>query len=201
MMQEQLLASQAGPGHPVDSFALSWLQSEPMPRMMVDRFGRVMWRNSAAERLLLDCPDLDARDGQLTAEDRASNAQLAAMLANAGDQVKTFSLPCEDGDGHLLFAVRRLSGHEADPVVAITVYRTGSKSAVRYASFRAAFGLTESEHHVALLLVEGRKAEEIAGVTGTSIGTVRSHIRSIYAKTDVSSREGLFRRLSPFRLF
>jgi DNA-binding CsgD family transcriptional regulator len=53
---------------------------------------------------------------------------------------------------------------------------------------------------VLLQMIDGRTADEIAGDLAVSVETTRSHIRSIYGKLNVSSREAMFRRIQPFLL-
>lgn len=183
----------------ISGLALRWLQIDTIPRLIVNGALRVLWRNIAAERLLLDCPDLDARDGHLTAEDRLSNVRLIELVAGADDDVSTCTAPCIDGDGHLLFQARQLSSSDQGRI-ALCIQRTGSRFDARYADFSRAFGLTASEYQIVKLLTSGHTADSIASREGSSIGTVRSHIRSIYNKLDVSSREMMFHRLQPFRL-
>lgn len=182
----------------IAAIALRWLQSDPVARVLVDDSRNVLWRNPAAERLLLDCPDLDARDGHLSAEDRNQNAALIELVQKAKRDDCTLCIPCLNGDGHLLLHARRIEDGPHQGAVAICLQRTGSKAEIRYADFQRAFGLTGSEYQVARMLINGLTAEDIASRTGNSIGTVRSHIRSIYVKLDVSSREMLFFRLRPF---
>jgi DNA-binding CsgD family transcriptional regulator len=43
-------------------------------------------------------------------------------------------------------------------------------------------------------------AAEIASRTHLSVGTVRTHIRRIYLKVGVKSREGLLGRFAPYSL-
>lgn len=202
MVQEVVLKQSPGElEEPVDvgEFALRWLQIDPTPRLIVDPSLWLVWRNLAAEQLLLDCPDLDARDGQLSADDRASNLALTDLVTNASDDMTTCTVPCMDGDGHLLFHARRLSVHDRTRI-ALCIKRTGSSHRSSYADFSQAFALTASEFQIVKLLVAGQTADAIAVRSGSSIGTVRSHIRSVYNKLDVSSREMMFHRLQPFRI-
>jgi DNA-binding CsgD family transcriptional regulator len=48
--------------------------------------------------------------------------------------------------------------------------------------------------------MDGAGADAIARDVGVGIETVRTHIRRIYNKLGIGSREELFARLSPFRL-
>jgi len=60
---------------------------------------------------------------------------------------------------------------------------------------RALFGLTPAECRVALLLGDGRAPKEIAGMIGVTADTVRSQIKSIFAKTGVNRQTDLVRLL------
>lgn len=51
------------------------------------------------------------------------------------------------------------------------------------------FGLTEREIEVARLLASGNSQKKISDVLGISIGTVQSHVKGIYRKFDVHSRQ------------
>lgn len=50
-------------------------------------------------------------------------------------------------------------------------------------------GLTEREAEVAVLLAEGNSQKKISELLNVSIGTVQSHIKAIYRKCDVHSRQ------------
>ena len=48
-----------------------------------------------------------------------------------------------------------------------------------------AFGLSKSESRIVKMMVEGMKPKEIAYEAGISLNTVRSHLRTLYAKMQV----------------
>lgn len=58
---------------------------------------------------------------------------------------------------------------------------------------KRAFDLTEAEVDVMKLLVEGNKLESVAGLRGSSMSTVRTQVRSIYAKTSTHNQSELLR--------
>jgi DNA-binding CsgD family transcriptional regulator/PAS domain-containing protein len=60
---------------------------------------------------------------------------------------------------------------------------------------RGLFGLTPAECRVALLLGDGHAPKVIAGMVGVSVETVRSQIKSIFAKTNVKRQSALIRIL------
>jgi LuxR family maltose regulon positive regulatory protein len=61
-----------------------------------------------------------------------------------------------------------------------------------------AFGLTSAELRVLKSLSAGETAQETAGDLKVSVDTVRTHIRRVYQKVGVNSREALFTRVRPF---
>lgn len=88
------------------------------------------------------------------------------------------------------------------PAAAIIIIDPGAGLAVDPDALKAGFGLTGAEAKIAAKLAEGRSAEEIAGESGASVQTVRTHIRRILSKTD-TNRQGeliaLVLRSVPFR--
>ena len=58
------------------------------------------------------------------------------------------------------------------------------------------YGLTSTEKKVVRMLTRGATASEIARTNGSSLLTIRTHIKRIYAKMGVHSREKMFARLS-----
>lgn len=49
------------------------------------------------------------------------------------------------------------------------------------------FGLTKRETEVALLLLDGKNREDIAGLLNISMGTVNTHCSNLYRKAGVGS--------------
>lgn len=181
--------------------ALAWLEDDDQPRLMCTEELVVVWANAAARDALASGGDLELKDGQIALHERAHQAELGALVKNCDTQIATLVLSARDGDGHFLLRARRI---EADGVeggrVCLTFLRSGASFQPRYADLERAFQLTPAEHRVLLKMAEGMNAEAIAEAKDLSIETVRSHIRSLYNKMSVTSREEIFARIRPFRL-
>ena len=80
---------------------------------------------------------------------------------------------------------------EAAPLPAGAVAEGDDAFAVRCAAVAAAGGLTEREAEIMRYLARGRTKAHIAGVLFVSENTVRSHVRNIYAKLEVHTRQQL----------
>ncbi len=63
-----------------------------------------------------------------------------------------------------------------------------------------AWGLTLTEAKVTLSLAEGRSPSQIAEALGIAVGTVRVHLRNVYAKTETAGQRELVQRVHRWRL-
>lgn len=106
-----------------------------------------------------------------------------------------------DGEGALL-AVRGEAvapiGHK--PAVALMFRPADQTAEYIWADFGAILGLTPAEATVVKRTIAGDRAQVIATDLGVTLETVRTHIKRIYQKLDISSREQLFSKISHFRI-
>ncbi|MSA93868.1 hypothetical protein GKG38_02045, partial [Gordonibacter urolithinfaciens] len=79
----------------------------------------------------------------------------------------------------------------AAPAPAIAAAEGDDAFDARCAAVAAAGNLTEREAEIMRYLARGRTKAHIAGVLYVSENTVRSHVRNIYAKLEVHTRQQL----------
>ena len=183
----------------VEELALSWINHDQLARVMIDETFAVLWANSAARSALARRRDLEVRGAALGTRDPEKQAEFEEFVLDAGASVACWCLPRADGDGHLIFRAQRLTWGEGS-IFGLGFFSTGKDFRARYADLGAAFGLTRGEGKVLLMLLDGNDAEQIAQDLGVSIETTRSHIKGIYGKLSVNSREALFYRVRPYRM-
>lgn len=175
---------------------LGWCARFRTPAVMVGRDGSILWSNEAADALLTDREHLGVRGDRLVSMD--------PLQANS---FRTFL--DQDHDGPTLWVFHE----DADPLIVVkeiipgetglrglTFHRGGGDIPYLWADFGPALGLTSSEVRIARKLVDGGRAGAIADEVGVGLETVRTHVRRIYNKLGVGSREELFARLSEFRI-
>ncbi len=181
--------------------ALAWMESDDQPRLICTDELALVWANAAARADLALGVDLELKEGVLVMHERAHQAELNALVRNCDGQLATLALGARDGDGHFLLRARRIeaNGSEAS-CVCLSFLRSGTAFRPNYADLERAFQLTPAEHRILLKMADGLNAEAIAEAKDLSIETVRSHIRSLYNKMGVASREAMFARIRPFRL-
>lgn len=178
--------------------ALDWIERDPVPRLICSDGLIIAWTNPAAREALAGGGDLELRDGQLATCDRARQGELCAFAKACDEVLGTLVLPRHGDDGYLLMRGRRIGA--GGGYIGLTFFTAGPDFHALYADLERAFGLTPAEHRVLLRMIEGQTAEAIADALHLSIETVRSHIRNLYTKMGVASREAMFARVAPFRL-
>ncbi|WP_114951036.1 helix-turn-helix transcriptional regulator [Sphingosinicella terrae] len=183
----------------VATAALACLDAHIRPMAIVDEELRLLWTNQRASDLFRETTELDDRGGFLTLENPDHHARLTALVSRSGPDLITYCMPLASGAGHLLIRARRLDCGET-VMFGIQITRTDSDDHDIYYDLDKAFGLTAAEHRVLLALLTGKDADRLTRDLGVSIETVRTHIRNIYAKLDVNSREKLFAKVQPFRI-
>lgn len=178
-------APKSDPGAYLHQLAASYTA----PLLLVDADLSILWANGAGHELLGRDGDVTQQDGRLRLNDADITATLHQFLIALQHEVRAW-LYRTSVDHHVIRA-QRLAPRERDPAFALTFYSNNQSQRHVWPDLTAA-GLTHAEFKVLKGLAGGRTAGDLAGDLGISNATVRTHIRRIYAKLDVSSREELF---------
>jgi DNA-binding CsgD family transcriptional regulator len=198
--EAEALQAPVGADWEAEALALAWLDQDRRPRLLLGEGLVIIWLNGAAEREFARRRDIEKRGDLLATTDPARQADLTGLLSRCEAGLATLCLKAENGDGHILFRARRLVRTAGAQRFGMSFHRSGSEYKPHYVDLDIAFNLTKGETRVLYQLVEGLSADEVARKLGVSTETARSHIRAIYAKLQVSSREGLFHRISAYQL-
>lgn len=130
------------------------------------------------------------RDGMLCAKDRRAGLQLEHFVAGLEpDCIGT--LPLLD----FLIVGRRLA---PDAPIALQFRDLRCRFEIDCADLEPVFGVTRTEQQTLLRMLQGDGVAKIAEDLDKSVLTVRTHVKRLYAKLGVQSREQLFARIGPF---
>jgi DNA-binding CsgD family transcriptional regulator len=174
----------------------TWLGMERRARLIVSDELVLLWCNSAGRCLLERRDPLLLCGDAVRPRNPAESRRFQDFVRRTSPEVSVLCLADHDREGHLLAAAVRLPGG----LVGVTACLAADEPEPRWADLREAFGLTASEREIAQALSSGLTAEAVAQKLQTSVKTVRTHIRHIYSKLGVSSREELFHKLTPYML-
>lgn len=198
MLQRPLLAGEEAESG-LGELALTWVEHDLAARLIVDEQLAILWGNTAARSYLARRREIENRGGVLVTVDRAKQCEFERFIWDAGASAGSWCLARANGDGHLIFRAQRLSWSHRG-VFGLMLSIAGTDHRAQYADLGACFNLTKSENKILLELLGGRETDDIARLLSISIETVRSHIRNIYNKLAVSSREALFHKVRPYCL-
>ena len=202
-MYMQRLAERAG----LASVVLDHLH---VPLLVLDAQGRVQLANAPAEALLRRQPLLAVVQGCLHPQGlRAGQfAQLlqsacgtrgpaiagGATLANAQGRpvLQLLALP--------LPARLQAFNPWARPLALLVLHEPQQLPSLQQHLLEQLYGLTPAEARLALVLCQGQAPAQAAERLGISIGTVRSQLKAIFAKTGTGRQADLVRLLSALRV-
>lgn len=184
------------------------LDALPVAVWIVDRDGRLVTVNAAADALLAAGVGLLLVGGRLAAAGVSDGAALrrevhaAAAAPSAGGGVAgRVALQREPGRQPLLLHVAPLGsraeagGQLAQPerLVAIISVGLGADEGEAVADLAAIFGLTQAESRLCRHLLSGADLAAAAARLGVSRNTVRTQLRQVFAKTGAHSQAALMR--------
>lgn len=169
--------------------------------------GAIAVSNEEAQRIL-SCRDglSFSRDGHLAARNDDLTARLKAAIHTTAQTAKgsgiddEISITCPRSSGKTPFLIvvspLRDSNAELEPHFSgslICIIDPDETAEFSIDGLSRIFGLSTAEAGVCEALVHGGTVKIIADQRGVSPETVRSQVRSIYSKTNVTNRTGLIR--------
>ena len=174
----------------------AWANHERAPRLIVDTDLRLRWSNDAARTLLVSSKIINVARGKLTFADDENRLTFRNLVRDAFTAPTSVSLDRGSPANRIvavatalpvggirLVGVRLRLPHPANPPDGI---------------LRTVFALTNAECELVGFLLRGLTAEQAARRMEITVMTARTHIRNLYAKLNVSSREAMFSRLLPY---
>lgn len=194
--------------------ASAMLESMPIPVLMANRCGRILYLNRMAKDLMAHADGLVLREGRTIAADtspaagdlRRALAHLAAAQGQVGTSVHV-TVPRRASDLPLLCTISQVPspppdlGEPADPVLAIIITDPHKGQGRECSDFTAAYRLTRAETRLVRLLADGLGLFEAAERLGISRNTARTHMRNIHAKAGTRRQTDLIRMLERFNPF
>jgi DNA-binding CsgD family transcriptional regulator len=174
-----------------------WARRDTRALLVVDDDLNICWRNDAAVELLGRAPTVTICDGLLVPCGMRAKATFRSFVRASSERLSTLCLQANDTDHMLCTAISLVDG-EKPRKTGISLRLTSDAVSVGAVTLEAAFSLTPSERTVVQTLLAGHTAEQIGSQLRLSVGTIRMHIRHIYDKLGVSSREAMFHKLIPF---
>jgi DNA-binding CsgD family transcriptional regulator len=166
--------------------------------LVVDPEGTLLHANLAARNELARRQGLALDEGQVQAADAESGKLLLDALQKAAAGKRSLLSLAAGGAPHLSVAVLPLPPElpRQVPRVALVLSRPTVCESLMLCLFARHHGLTGAEEQVLGFLCQGYSAPETAAQLKVAVSTVRSHVRSLCAKTGSSGMRHLVSRVA-----
>ncbi|TPG58472.1 LuxR family transcriptional regulator [Roseomonas nepalensis] len=169
--------------------------------LLLDGARRPVYANPRAEGEIAGGAVLRLQDGRLRGATEAAERALRRAVGEEGGRSGGVeaSLAGTDGEERLLFTL----GLDAEgcgglrrTLLVLRSPREDTRNPVANAA--RAFGLTPAQVQVLAFLTRGHAPDEIAGLLGVSVTTVRSHLADLFARSGTSRQAELVARTLSF---
>jgi DNA-binding CsgD family transcriptional regulator len=185
----------------LEGVAVTWLEQAVTPLALLTENQRLIWANASAQELMArHALRVDAL-GYVKSDTRETNLKIQSVRRQVYDALQQrgswkngaviLTFP-EIADCRVQF--QEMAAHDT-MLIGCAIMRSGQVAQDLTANL-AQYGLTKTERKVVAMLAQGSTASEISRANGGSLLTVRTHIKRIYAKMNVNSREKMFARLT-----
>ncbi len=166
--------------------------------LLVDLTGRIVHANHPARREMAAARALRSAEGMLSAGLPAAQPRIRQALKDAERGCRSI-VELEHASGTLSLAFIPLDAREPGAVVdtvLVMCSRAAGCETLTMQMFARSKQLTRAEQNVLAQLCAGHGAEEIAGLQGIRLSTVRTHIKNVRQKTGSSSIREVVHRVS-----
>ncbi|KQU55762.1 hypothetical protein ASG67_06475 [Sphingomonas sp. Leaf339] len=173
----------------------AWAQYDLRARFIVDQELSIVWINDAANRIIDDHNIMSRDSGRLTFSSKTITKRYLTMIDQSKPRQVPASMCIGANDDHYVLLTAINIGTTARCFTGISMRSSAHGIGFSDEVLRDTFHLTTMERRILECLVSGNTANEVSWLLMISLGTVRVHIRHIYEKLDVSSREPLFNKV------
>jgi DNA-binding CsgD family transcriptional regulator len=154
----------------------------------VDRRGRLLAANGAAETVLARGDGFGLRNGKVTTRSQADATALAQAIAlasaPASPRAGSVAVRREAGKAPCLISVTPLIGRAGSAGVMLVFRDPDAEDISLVCHLRALFALSKAEAEIAVELGTGRSTAEILAERCVSANTLNAQLKSIMAKMD-----------------
>jgi DNA-binding CsgD family transcriptional regulator/PAS domain-containing protein len=189
---------------------LAGIEDSPCPMIVLDRRGRPIQANAAAETMLCQGDVVTTRDGVLVSANTSYSGPFAGMIARAGHRdwqqrrAASISVPVPHHAAAFTITVSPLSIQQFSafaraPSVLLSVPDAVSEQPALDKTLARGFSLTPAEARLAVAMLDGQSLSHASAQFGVSINTVRTQLSSLFAKTQTHRQVDLVRCLAQAR--
>jgi DNA-binding CsgD family transcriptional regulator len=177
------------------------LELTPIAVAIVTDSGKLLECNGEFSRLLSAADSIRLVGGDIQAADEMDRATLRGAIGlmaapASGTDRRILRLSRTGGETSLAVivskaphALQKLAGDSGQNLACLAIVDPNRQSTPAPEVLMELFGLTQAEARVALQIGAGKSVNEIAEDSGVKVGTIRSQVISIFAKTGLNRQQ------------
>jgi DNA-binding NarL/FixJ family response regulator len=181
--------------------AFKALDALPFGMMFTDKESRVIFMNSAAKRTCANGSGVYiSKAKRCCAMDPDENSVLHRLISSMSQGLEgaeenyTLKITGEDGNAITMLMVS-VGKQSAEHGVAIFIDSGGGFFNISEDTLKSVYGLTQSEAGLLLRMVQGETLAEISEARNVTMHTVRTQLKSVFAKTDTNRQASLIKKV------
>ena len=171
--------------------------------LVMDSRGDVIDSNPLAARVLQECEGISLRSGRLSFTDPAIDKRMLQAIAKYragngyGHPVIAARVPCTCSEPCRILVVPVPPAEDGRDIAFVALlYPPNGMNDMSVEVLRQVYNLTEAQAEVARSLYAGRSVEDTALALNLSLNTIRTHLKHIFTKCEVSSQAELLHMLA-----
>jgi len=171
--------------------------------LVMDSRGCVIDSNPLAARVLQECEGISLRSGRLSFTDPAIDKRMLQAIAKYrtgngyGHPVIAARVPCTCSEPCRILVVPVPPAEDGRDIAFFALlYPPNGMNEMSVEVLRQVYNLTEAQAEVARSLYAGRSVEDTALALNLSLNTIRTHLKHIFTKCEVSSQAELLHMLA-----
>jgi DNA-binding CsgD family transcriptional regulator len=173
-----------------------FLFGESVAKVVTDEKGRILWSSPGAEAVTADNSCVTIENGELSGRTRYSDSILREVVSaiDKVDHPVDQLIAAAIEDGPQLFVRAQAVPSNGFRLKSFTIRRL-DRDVSHIPDLHRLYGLTRTEQQIVKQMIQGQSVSEIAAEIHKSVLTVRTHVKRIYSKLHVGSKEQLFSTL------
>ncbi len=175
-----------------------WLSSGRHARMICDIHQKALWYNQNFVSLCDRTGRFSLLNERFSFVSKADQTRFSDFVSDDAQDDTAFWINNREGNPVIAVQCQRIRLPTTSDCFGIRLAENDDFLASDHRHFESHFNLTRQETIVCRLMLQGKTVQDIVEIYGKSHDTVRFHVRNIYRKMAISSREELFAKLRHF---
>lgn len=170
----------------------------PIPLIILDAEKEIQFTNGAGKKFLQDSEHLDTEYGKLKVQNRFLQKDIEQKISQClNDKVSnlvSLNKPNSYRQASLVITPANYLKSNVERLVAVLVANYDNCDAIAYQGLKTTYNITPAEFRLIEGLIHGQSLKEISTTKHVAMGTLRTQLKSIFAKMDVSRQAEVVRK-------